>query len=181
MSASLPLYPTPISQLQYFSTPRLTQALYSLAMNQNPCCSPPDASLWNRKRAVEESSMTTRFSPSWITTSASLLVIYLGFFHACIGHSFTACVCIGGFSWLLWLAVCWMQRRVFCNRFEYWIHQVVGLDILFEGFNPNHEGYEFYYCAAGFWLVFLTHHSLANFRVLQSHEPEMLDIEGSSL
>ena len=32
MSASLPLYPTPISQLQYFSTPRLTQALYRLAV-----------------------------------------------------------------------------------------------------------------------------------------------------
>ena len=31
MSASRPLYPTPFSQLQHFSTPRLTQALYSLA------------------------------------------------------------------------------------------------------------------------------------------------------
>ena len=30
MSASLPLYPTPFSQLQHFSTPRLTQALSRL-------------------------------------------------------------------------------------------------------------------------------------------------------
>ena len=35
MSASLPLYPTPISQLQHFSTPRLTQALYSLGLQPN--------------------------------------------------------------------------------------------------------------------------------------------------
>ncbi len=110
----------------------------------------------------------------------SLLAIYLSFFHACIGRSFTACICLGAICWLIWMSVCLIQRRVFFNRFEYLIHHVVGLDILFEGFNPAHEGHGFYYCAAGFWLVFLTNHLLASPRVPASEAAKSLDLDDSS-
>lgn len=104
---------------------------------------------------------TKKFSVKWIATSALLLAIYLGFFHACVALDVSNYVAIGAGCWLAWAAVCWMVRNVFYNRFEYVIHQVVGLDLLFEGFNPYHEGYGFYFCATGFWVVLWTYHWFA--------------------
>jgi len=129
---------------------------------------------------MQRESDSVKFSAKWIATSVVLLAIYIGFFYACIGQSFATCVGIGVTCWVLWSLVCWIQRSVYFNRFEYWIHQAVGLDILLEGFNPVHEGYGFYFCAAGFWLVFLVYHSLAGLNATQ-RDPKLQDVESSGM
>ena len=68
------------------------------------------------------------------------------------------CIAIGIGCWITWLSICVAVKNIFINQFEYWIHQLVGLDILFEGFNPVHEGLGFYFCASSFWVVFLVYH-----------------------
>ena len=93
--------------------------------------------------------------------NALLLLLYLVFFHFCIGSSYWACAIAGAVTWLFWMSICLFARDVFLNRFEFWIHQMVGLDVLLEGFNPLHEGFGFYYCAGCFWLVFLIYQIVA--------------------
>ncbi len=93
-----------------------------------------------------------------IGLSLTLLTIYLGFFHLCIGSEYSTCIALGIGGWLLWSAICFGFRGVFINRFEFLIHCLVGVDILLEGFNPVHSGYGFYWCALGFWSVFLLYH-----------------------
>ena len=105
-----------------------------------------------------------RFQPNWMLMSVLLLVIYLGFFHICMGLSYWGCVVAGFVGTAVWFAVCHLFRRTYISRFEHLIHQLVGLDILIEGFNPLHEGYGFYFCALGFWLVFLTYHTFGAVR-----------------
>jgi len=140
-------------------------------MDQNPYSSPPNASLWHKDlAAAKEAGSGVKFSAAWVTTSLGLLAIYLGFFHCCIGQSFLTCVGIGFVCWALWTSVCWFLRGVYFNRFEYLIHQVVGVDILMEGFNPIHQGYGFYSCAAAFWLVFVVYHFLASSDIKQDRE-----------
>ena len=96
----------------------------------------------------------------WTSVSAMLLVIYLGFFHLCIGSNPVACIVLGILFWVAWVGVCYFNRVCFKSRFEYWIHQFVGLDILLEGFNPYHEGFGFYWCATSFWAVLVAYHFL---------------------
>ena len=55
------------------------------------------------------------------------------------------------------MAICWAVRGVFLKRFEFGLYQLVGVDILLEGFVPDHTGYGFYWCAAGFWSVLLVY------------------------
>ena len=55
------------------------------------------------------------------------------------------------------MAICWAVRGVFLKRFEFGLYQLVGIDILLEGFVPDHTGYGFYWCAAGFWSVLLVY------------------------
>ena len=93
----------------------------------------------------------------WACLSLSLLVVYLTFFHLCVGSEYALCNLFGILFWAVWFAICLVWRSVFRNRFEYVIHQLVGLDILIEGFNPIHDGYGFYFCALGFWVLFLSY------------------------
>ena len=95
---------------------------------------------------------------NWAVLSLALLLIYLGFFHSCLDRNETECRFIGVGFWLVWLFVCAIFGTVFRNPFEFWIHQLVGLDILLEGFNPFHEGYGFYVCALAFWGVLIANH-----------------------
>ena len=88
----------------------------------------------------------------WICLSAFLLIVYLGFFHVCLMLDPQGCTIAGAIFWLVWLLITVTFRKVFINRFEFWIHQLVGVDILFEGFNPFHAGFGFYFCALSFWL-----------------------------
>lgn len=55
------------------------------------------------------------------------------------------------------MVICWLVRDVFLKRFEFGLYQLVGVDILLEGFVPDHTGYGFYWCAAGFWSVLLVY------------------------
>ena len=113
----------------------------------------------------------------WILLSGFLLFVYLGFFHICLSTSKLGCQIAGVSCWLIWAMVCARYRRVFVNPFEYWIHQLVGLDLLLEGFNPLHEGFGFYWCALAFWLVLICYHIFANSnvkRLAESHPTEFL-------
>lgn len=95
----------------------------------------------------------------WMMLSQILLAIYLVFFHSVLGKSPTETIYIGlGFSALATIVVV-VCRNLFFNKFEYWIHLVIGLDILFEGFVPGHETLGFYYCALAFWSLFWSYHA----------------------
>ena len=116
-----------------------------------------------------------RYQWQWTWLSAALLLVYLGFFHACLDSSYLTCNLLGISCWLAWAGICYFWKEVFLNRFEFWIHQLVGVDILLEGFSPIHEGYGFYVCAICFWCVFLTYR-FANRKVASdSVKPEFAD------
>ena len=96
----------------------------------------------------------------WLVVSGVLMVVYLGFFHLCLDASRDRCMLTGVVAWSLWFGICFCNRSVFRNRFEYFIHQLVGVDILLEGFSPLHQGYSFYSCALSFWTIFFAYHFL---------------------
>lgn len=116
---------------------------------------------------LSETSISTTATSQWqwIGVSCLLLLVYLTFFHLCLDASYSLCIAIGLGSWLVWCLICLSAKGVFLSRFEYLIHQLVGVDILLEGFNPLHEGYGFYYCAASFWAVFLVYRFLVAARL----------------
>ncbi len=117
-----------------------------------------------------------RYHWQWTWLSAALLLVYLGFFHSCLGASYLTCNLLGIGCWVIWTGICWFWRDVFLNRFEYGIHLLVGVDILLEGFSPIHEGYGFYICAGCFWCVFLTYRFMSNRKaVSDSVKPELAD------
>ena len=100
----------------------------------------------------------------WLLLSQLLLALYLAFFHTVLGKSPTEILCIGiGFATLSTIIVV-MCRNVFFNRFEYWIHLVIGLDIFCESFVPWHESFGFYFCAIALWSVFWTYHAFLLYR-----------------
>ena len=100
----------------------------------------------------------------WILLSQLLLALYLAFFHTVLGKSPTEILAIGiAFAALTTLIVV-LCRNVFYNRFEYWIHLVIGFDIFCEGFIPYHESFGFYYCALAFWTLFWGYHGLLLYR-----------------
>ena len=113
------------------------------------------------KDRVSENSNDQRSALPWVVLSAFLLSIYLAFFHVCLGASQNICQIAGVSFWLIWALICFHWRALFVNSFEYWIHQLVGVDLLLEGFSPLHEGLGFYWCAAAFWTVLLAYHVLA--------------------
>ncbi len=102
--------------------------------------------------------LSTRQRFGWPVVSLLLLVIYLSFFHTVLLTSPSIWPLLGIAFWAAWIAACHVLRDRFLNRFEYFLHQLVGLDILLEGFSPWHQGYSFYYCAAAFWFILLAYH-----------------------
>ncbi|MEM9413400.1 MAG: hypothetical protein AAGA30_19990 [Planctomycetota bacterium] len=114
----------------------------------------------------------------WLKVNAILLAIYLGFFHACIDAQFATSVALGLIAWAAWTLVCFFNRSCFRNTFEYGIYQLVGLDLLVEGFIPFHSGYGFYFCAMSFWSVFLAYRFVAPMTILQRDIVENLSTCG---
>ena len=99
-------------------------------------------------------------SKYWLMLNAVLLVLYLGFFHICLLIEASYWPWCGTFFAVVWMAVISWKKSVFKNSYEYFFYSIVALDIFIEGFIPLHEGYGFYYCALGFWLVFIFYHCL---------------------
>jgi hypothetical protein len=89
----------------------------------------------------------------WGFLSGSLLFLYLAFFYACLFVEYPIQIALGWGAWILWVLICMRFRGAFINRFEHLFYQLVGLDLLLEGFNPYHAGYGFWLCALGFWSV----------------------------
>ena len=94
----------------------------------------------------------------WSGVNVILLALYLSFFHLCLGTSATGCIILGFIFSSSTILVCLISKNVFKNRYEYIFYHFLAVDILIEGFIPLHEGYSFYWCAAGFWLVFILYH-----------------------
>ena len=113
----------------------------------------------------------------WTWVSASLLLVYLVFFHLCMESTYATCILLGVICWTSWVGICYWCRDVFLNPFEYWIHQLVGVDILLEGFSPLHHGFGFYICAASFWSVFVAYRALGACRIESDYakKPEYAD------
>ena len=96
----------------------------------------------------------------WYAVSALLLGVYLAFFHW-LNVAEPHQVGVGGLIFAtVWLSVCFIAQSVFRNRFEFGIHTFLTLDFFMESLAPEHSGYGFYFCAFGFWTVFLIYHHL---------------------
>lgn len=108
------------------------------------------------KKTRNESYSSTR----WILLSQFLLALYLAFFHTALGKSPTEILYTGLLFSAATTAIIVRFRSVFYNRFEYWIHHAIGLDMFLEGFVPYHETLGFYYCAVAFWTIFWGYHGL---------------------
>lgn len=92
--------------------------------------------------------------------SQILLALYLAFFHTTLGKPPTEILYAGLLFSAVTTVIIVLCRNVFYNRFEYWIHHAIGLDMFLEGFVPYHETLGFYYCAISFWAVFWGYHGL---------------------
>ena len=51
--------------------------------------------------------------------------------------------------------LCFGCHRLFTNRYEFGFYLVLPLDVVMESFVAEHTGYSFYWCALGFWTVFV--------------------------
>ena len=105
----------------------------------------------------QKSFNRNQFSLQWIGIYSLTLAIYLSFFHSCLDSSYRECITYGICFWLAWVVVCWVARGAFLKRFEFVMYQLVGVDILIEGFIPDHSGYGFYWCTTAFWSVLLAY------------------------
>jgi|TARA_B110000467_G_scaffold116155_1_gene106821 hypothetical protein len=97
---------------------------------------------------------------AWYLVSIYLLAVYLTFFHLLNGADAKQVQGIGAAFSAIWLSSCFVFQNCFRNRFEFSIHALLTLDFCFESLVANHNGDSFYYCAAGFWAVFLFYHHL---------------------
>ena len=97
---------------------------------------------------------------TWHLLSIYLLAVYLTFFYLLNAADAEQIQRLGAAFSAIWLSSCFVFQNCFRNRFEFSIHALLTLDFCFESLVANHAGYSFYYCAAGFWLVFLTYHHL---------------------
>lgn len=110
----------------------------------------------------------------WQHWSFSLLLLaaYLGVFHLWLKLP-AASVPAAGLLAALVLSGLLLQaylREYFANRVDLFAHAVVIVDILFESnLAMMHEGYGFYYCAAGFALV------IGAYRAYQLSRPALID------
>ncbi len=97
---------------------------------------------------------------AWYLLSVYLLAIYLTFFYLLNAADAEQVQRLGAAFSGIWLSSCFVFQNCFRNRFEFSIHTLLTLDFCFESLVAGHAGYSFYYCAAGFWIVFLTYHHL---------------------
>ena len=99
---------------------------------------------------------------AWYLVSFYLLVVYLAYFHVLNATPPDQIKFVGAGFATAWLASCFVFQTCFRNRFEFAIHTLVTIDFYLESLIPFHQGNSFYYCAAGFWIVFLVYHHLTD-------------------
>lgn len=118
---------------------------------------------------------------AWYFVSLLLLSIYLTFFHLLniASPNGVQVSLLGAIFSSVWLATCFICQTVFRNRFEFGIHSLLTVDFVLEALVPVHSGLGFYFCALGFWTVFLVYHhypirlmkSVDQPQLVQSNEP----------
>ena len=92
---------------------------------------------------------------SWIGFNLVMLVLYLGFFYMCLAVEYPRSLVIGLVIAVVMSLLCFCYYRLFVNRYEFWFYLVLPLDVVMESFVAEHTGYSFYWCALGFWTVFV--------------------------
>lgn len=107
----------------------------------------------------------------WLQFNLVLLLIYLGFFHACNVVQWPMILLLGvGFgsvaAWLVW------RSTTFLSSFERLAYMAIPLDILLEGMIPFHSGYSFYYCALAFWGLFVSYRIWLEFKTVREAVPD---------
>jgi hypothetical protein len=107
---------------------------------------------------TDSKQRTRKQQALWIGLSVLLLVLYLAFFHLCVGAEPRRIMVLSIFFSHACTFICIAARGWFLNRFEFAIHLAIGVDIQLEGFIEKHDHYYFYVCAAAFWGLFWIYH-----------------------
>lgn len=97
---------------------------------------------------------------AWYPVSLYLLGLYLTYFHLLNLADPEQVRFLGAGFATAWLVSCFVFQSCFRNRFEFSIHTLLTIDFCLESLVSDHTGLGFYFCAAGFWLVFLVYHHL---------------------
>ena len=97
---------------------------------------------------------------AWYLVSFYLLMLYLTYFHLLNVADAEQVKFLGAGFATAWLVSCFVFQACFRNRFEFAIHSLLTIDFFLESLVPYHSGLSFYFCAAGFWTVFLIYHHL---------------------
>ena len=95
---------------------------------------------------------------AWYFVSLFLLAIYLIYFHLLNVADPQQVKYLGAGFGSAWLVSCFVFQSCFRNRFVFGIHALVTLDFVLEALAPVHSGFGFYFCAVGFWTVFVIYH-----------------------
>ena len=104
----------------------------------------------NQSRAAIEHSLVL-----WIGFNLVMLVLYLGFFYMCLAVEYPRSLVFGLVIAGVMTLLCFGYHRFFANRYEFCFYLVLPLDVVMESFVAEHTGYSFYWCALGFWTVFV--------------------------
>jgi hypothetical protein len=105
-------------------------------------------------------SMDKLKKSAWYVVSVYLLILYLTYFHLLNVADGEQVKFLGAGFATAWLVSCFVFQTCFRNRFEFAIHTLLTIDFYLESLVPYHSGLSFYFCAAGFWTVFLIYHHL---------------------
>jgi len=100
-------------------------------------------------------SEMVRSAISWTSFNLVMLALYLGFFYMCLAVEYPRSLVFGLVIAGVMTVLCLGCQRLFANRYEFYFYLVLPLDVVMESFVAEHTGYSFYWCALGFWTVFV--------------------------
>ena len=100
-------------------------------------------------------SAVFRSAISWIGFNLVMLALYLGFFYMCLAVEYPRSLVFGLVIAVVMTLFCFGCHRLFANRYEFCFYLVLPLDVVMESFVAEHTGYSFYWCAFGFWTIFV--------------------------
>ena len=92
---------------------------------------------------------------SWIGFNLIMLVLYLGFFYMCLAVEYPRSLVFGLVIAGVMTLLCFGCHRLFTNRYEFGFYLVLPVDVVMESFVAEHTGDSFYWCALGFWTIFV--------------------------
>ena len=123
---------------------------------------PPEVALGANDGTDEGTNDTEQPDPQsfqsalgWLGFNLILFQLYVGFFHLCLVTKFPISLAIGLVIAAVMSYLCVRFYRLFANRYEFLFYLALPLDVVMESLVAEHSGYSFYWCALGFWTVFV--------------------------